>query len=97
MEDLMPNKPARKNDPFKKIKTGSWTKWGGGRFNLIHSQGEETWFCQSCGDEQPMELPGFMLESHSGDYVKVCAKCFACSRSHHYDYSITVRMVRRTC
>lgn len=90
----MPNKPARKNDPFKKIKTGSWTKWGGGRFNLIHAQSEDTWFCQSCAEEQPMALPGFMLEAQ-GDFVKVCPVCFAKAREIHYSFTEVIKIVRK--
>jgi hypothetical protein len=94
----VPNKPARRNDPFKKIKSGSWTKWGGGRLGLIHSQSEETWFCQSCGSEQPMELPGFLLESTTpGEFVKVCANCFHTARSISYSYVEVVHIVRKTC
>lgn len=92
----MPNKPARRNDPYKKIKTGSWTKWGGGRYGLIHSNSEETWFCQSCGDEQPKELPGFMLSVETGEYVKVCSCCFAQARKIEYSYTRIIKIVR-TC
>lgn len=90
----MPNKPAAKNDPFRKIKSGSWTRWGGARLGLIHSQSEDTWFCQSCSEEQPQELPGFMLEADSGDYVKVCAKCFSRARRLHYSFKSVIRIVR---
>lgn len=90
----MPNKPARKNDPFKKIKSGSWTKWGGGRIGLIHSQAQDTWFCQACAEEQPQELPGFLLEAPSGDFVKICAKCFSKARKIHYSYIEIIKIVR---
>lgn len=93
----MPNKPARLDDPFKGIKTGSWTKWGGGRNNLIRSQAEPTWACQACGEEQPQSLAGFMVKDEvSDEYTKLCAKCFRVSRKINYSYRKTILLVRRS-
>lgn len=90
----MPNKPAQESDPFKKIKSGSWTKYGGGRLGLIHGQPRTTWHCQACGDEQPTGLPGFMLALIPGEYVKVCSNCFSKARRVEYSLTRVIKIVR---
>lgn len=91
----MPNKPAHKDDPFKGIKSGSWTKWGGARRGLIHSQAEELWSCQLCGEQQPMSLAGFFIEDEvCGEHLKVCALCFSKARQTNYSFRRTLIQVR---
>lgn len=90
----MPNKPAAFDDPFKKIKSGSHSKYGGARFGLIHSEAQPTWNCQCCGEEQPQALPGFLLEFALGEYARICAKCFQMSKTVSYSYHRTVTIVR---
>lgn len=70
----MPNQPARDNDPFKGVKTGGWSKWGGARQGLIREK-TDTWFCQVCGQEQPAELPPYFFQLYPKEYLKICAKC----------------------
>lgn len=92
----MPNKPAQKDDPFKGIKTGSWSKYGGGRYNLIRSQADPTWCCQACGEKQHITLPGFMVQDEvSGEYLKLCAKCFRIARTINYSFRQTLTVVSR--
>ena len=90
----MPNKPAQIDDPFKKVKTGGWSKHGGARLGLIHSQAEDTWYCQSCRVEQPKTLPGFLLEFLPSEFVRVCASCFHKARGKEYSYHKVVLEVR---
>lgn len=92
----MPNKPAQANDPFKKIKTGQWSKYGGARRGLIHSQSAPSWACQCCGKKQPRELPGFFINHESsGDKVKLCAKCFYLARRLEYSFEKTKVVIIR--
>lgn len=91
----MPNKPSKEGDPFRGIKTGSWTKWGGGRNNLIRSQSEKTWCCQLCGEDQPMSLAGYFLKDElSGEYMKVCSKCYSVSNTTCFSFRKTMVIVR---
>lgn len=90
----MPNKPAHILDPFRNKKTGAWTKYGGERYGLLHSQKNETWNCQSCGKEEPQGLPGFMLAVFPSEYVKICSSCFHLARIHGYSYRRVVSIVR---
>lgn len=71
----MPNMPAKDNDPFKGIKTGGWTKYGGERYGLKKEAIEDTWFCQACGMELPKELPPFLFEIYPQEYIRVCNIC----------------------
>lgn len=61
------------------IKKQGWSKYGGERAGLI----KETlvnWYCQACGDEQSKELPQFMYQLPTGDYVRLCTFCYANAR-----------------
>jgi len=91
----VPNKPAQANDQFKKIKTGQWSKYGGARRGLIHSQSDPTWACQCCGNKQPRELPGFFIKHESGEMVKLCAKCFYMARELKYSFTLTKEIIIR--
>lgn len=71
----MPNKPAASNDPFKGIKTGRWTKYGGAIGGLLKERIQDTWFCQSCGEEIPAELKPFLFEMYPGDFIRICNVC----------------------
>lgn len=92
----MPNRPAKRNDPFKGIKSGGWTKHSGARFGLIRSQEDVGWACQACGAEQPIGLPGFFLElfPKAREYAKVCSKCFRLARLNGYNYRRVTIIVR---
>lgn len=88
----MPNKHASPDDPFKGIKSGRWTKYGGSESGLLRSQRfnaylDPTWFCQCCREENPMSLPGFMIrDEQSGEFAKICSKCFFQARQVNYSY-----------
>lgn len=61
--------------------TGHWSKWGGARRDVYSGEGgtkllEEEWFCQTCGEKQPKELPPY-LYLYNLEYIRVCAVCFA--------------------
>lgn len=92
----MPNKPAAVDSPFKGIKTGRWSKYGGARRGLEHSKSDPTWCCQICGEEQPMSLPGFFIKHPTGEYLKICAKCFSKARTLSYSWRRTTLIIK-TC
>jgi len=93
----LPNKPAHPDDPFKGIKSGSWTKWGGKRQGLIRSQSQDIWCCQLCGKEQPQSIAGFFLRDEATDeHLKCCASCFNKSRVHSYSFRRTLIKIKGT-
>lgn len=60
--------------------TGQWSKWGGRRYGIADNQEEMVvpyWYCQSCHDEQPQALSPFKWEYPEGEYIRVCASCYA--------------------
>lgn len=61
--------------------TGHWTKWGGRRYDLVADRQDsivpEIWSCQSCADQQPFEITPFKYEYPEGEYIRVCAICYA--------------------
>lgn len=63
-----------------KGQTGFWTKWGGRRYSLADNQYgevEDIWYCASCTQSQPKELSPYKFEYPEGEYIRVCAQCFA--------------------
>jgi hypothetical protein len=60
--------------------TGHWTKWGGREFDLMDAQNEEkrdTWFCQCCGREFPIELSPYKVRvTDESGYIRICAICY---------------------
>lgn len=82
----MPNKPAKAGDPYKGVKTGGWSKYGGARQSLVRAK-QDIWNCQCCGEDQPKDFPGFFITHElSGELVKICAKCYLKARSKHFSY-----------
>lgn len=57
----------------------SWSKWGGARTRSLYAVEFKytSWYCQECGEEQAIELPGYLvpLDNEGSDYIKVCALC----------------------
>ena len=67
---------------YTKMVSGSWTKWGGARHGLLKKKkidawGEKRWHCQACGEELPSEIPAYMIEFSTIEYVRVCPPCNA--------------------
>lgn len=63
---------------FKHL-TGSWTKYGGRRYNAIDNQtgtNNPIWYCQVCGEEQPSILSPIKIEIPQLGYIRVCSSCF---------------------
>lgn len=63
-----------------KGKTGFWTKWGGRKMSIVESQNAvlpDFWYCQSCNDMQPKELPCYHYEFPEGEYIRICSVCYA--------------------
>ncbi len=52
-----------------------WSKWGGANMGLVQKNLTETWFCQSCKQEQPDKLTPYMFEYASREYIRICSKC----------------------
>lgn len=92
----MPNHPAKRNDKFKGIKTGGWTKYAGARFGLVQSKPDDIWYCQACRHEQPGSLPAFLLEINpkEKEFVRVCSNCFHLARQNGYSYHKVSLIVR---
>lgn len=58
---------------ISRLKYG-WSKWGGGNHGLVKEE-LDTWYCQSCAEEQKKGLPSYMIESATREFMRVCAKC----------------------
>lgn len=81
----MPNQPLDNNDPLKGKKIGKWTKYGGAISGVVKEAIKQDWYCQTCGQKQPIELKPFLYEIFSGEYIRLCNKCIKVSftvRSH---------------
>lgn len=87
------NKPVSEYNEI--VIRGSWTKYGGGRQSLVKSHANKTWYCQACSHEQPMVLPGFLLDVGL-EHVKVCTPCFSIARKLKYRYDLLIKQVRTT-
>ena len=51
-----------------------WSKWGGGNKGLVKEELKE-WYCQSCINLQKKELPSYMVETATREFVRVCSNC----------------------
>lgn len=58
------------------IKKYQWSKYGGANKVLQHTQVDEIWCCQACGQEQPKELPAYRFP-FGVEYLRICANCHA--------------------
>lgn len=53
-----------------------WSKHGGARYGLVRQMGD--WVCQSCGEDQPAEIPAYMYPfdiEGLREFVRICACC----------------------
>lgn len=55
------------------VKKRGWTKWGGGRLNLIKEH-TDIWHCQACSEEQSRECPAYMFP-FGENWLRICAEC----------------------
>ena len=51
-----------------------WSKWGGGNKGLVKEELKE-WYCQACIKPQKKELPSYMVETATREFVRVCSSC----------------------
>ena len=58
-------------------KTYNWSKWGGGEHGLIQEERSQDWCCQTCGEVQAPELPSYMFEFLSNEFLRICSSCQA--------------------
>lgn len=60
------------------MKMYGWTKYGGAREGMFKEE-LETWYCQTCGEEQLKVLPSYMFPVDESDreFVRVCTLCKA--------------------
>lgn len=62
--------------PGLKGHTGKWSKWG--PVQNDYQPAVEEWFCQSCGNVQPPELPPFLFDGVLPEVsIRVCPICLA--------------------
>lgn len=54
-----------------------WSKYGGGNHGLVTQDIHESWFCQTCGEEQPEAIKPYMYEYFPRDYIRICPICYA--------------------
>lgn len=60
-----------------KGKTGSWTKYGGSRNNLLLKDLPDVWTCQSCGKQMTKNMSPFLFYVDKWQmYIRVCAECY---------------------
>ena len=60
---------------LSKAKYG-WSKYGGARHGLVKQGGQ--WYCQACGEEQPDNLPAYMMCIDNGgfrEFIRLCSVC----------------------
>jgi len=55
------------------VKKRGWSKWGGGRINLIKEH-TDIWYCQACGEEQTIDCPAFMFP-FGENWLRICSDC----------------------
>ncbi len=55
--------------------TGGWSKYGGAKQHVIKPHLQPVWCCQSCGKQQPSEMPPFLWEFLPNEHLRVCAVC----------------------
>mgnify|MGYP000854481860 CR=1 FL=1 len=92
----MPNHPAQANDPFKGIKSGSWSKYGGGRRDGLIRSVDTVWACQCCAEKQPKDFPGFFVKDEvTSEYLKLCAKCYKKAKTVHFSVRQVLIRVRK--
>ena len=93
----MSNQPARYDDPFKGLKTGKWTKYGGSISGLKKERVKDTWFCQTCGCEMIEEIKPFLFELYPGEFIRLCPPCTHIATAEKKTVSIaaTMKIVRR--
>lgn len=92
----MPNKPASKLDPLRGLKTGKWTKYGGAIHGLIKESPVDFWYCQSCGREVPKEIPPFLFEMFTADFIRICNICqHTATTTHTIEIHRVIRIERK--
>ena len=73
----MPNQPAKADDPFKGMKTGGWTKYGGPSLGMRKEKIVGRWCCQACGEEVPAELKPFLFKIYKNEFLRLCNNCMS--------------------
>lgn len=57
------------------LKSYGWSKYGGERYGLVQETKLPKWFCQSCQETQTSEMPSYMFEFSTGEFIRICANC----------------------
>lgn len=54
-----------------------WSKYGGPNMGLV-KQENDTWYCQSCGEEYPEEMSPFMMpmDDTMREFIRICGICY---------------------
>jgi len=71
----MSNQHLDKDDPLRGKTSGKWTKHGGAIYGLRKEAIKDNWYCQTCSDEVPKELPPFNYELYPGEFIRICNTC----------------------
>ncbi len=61
---------------INKAKYG-WSKYGGANYGLVTQEIHNTWYCQTCGEEQPEAIKPYMYEYFPRDYIRICSICYS--------------------
>ncbi len=68
------NAQGRKKKITVHFKKYQYSKWGGVNRVLQHVQIADTWYCQSCKQEQPKQIPAYRFP-FEGEYLRICPTC----------------------
>lgn len=73
-----------------------WTKYDGGFSGLEKEKG--LWFCQACGQQQPEEVPRYLMPAISGiearEWVSICSVCKHKLGKRRISYQKLIRIIR---
>jgi hypothetical protein len=73
-----------------------WSKWGGATMGMVKEE-LDSWYCQTCGEEQTKNLPSYMfpIDLFERDYVRICARCKAKARTNRVKLFEELRKIIR--
>lgn len=74
----------------------SWSPWGGkDAFGFMdEKENIDTWFCQSCGKQQPKEMDAHRLEISPSCSLRICSVCKHTMIKCKLNYQQLIRRVR---
>jgi len=77
--------------------TYGWSKY---RPKQVKSKKEYSWTCQTCGEEQPLEVPHYFvpIDQTRHEFLRICSVCKHIQLENKlgkYDYARIILIVRK--